>query len=75
MCKYQKGIVMKERKEYNDRWNSPLVNLPITLGAYEKEREFEAKSLACVFCGEGGIVVIDKNMTICSNCQLNGYGY
>jgi hypothetical protein len=26
------------RKEYNDRWNAPLVNPPITLGEYEKAR-------------------------------------
>lgn len=30
---------MSTRKEYNDRWNSPIVNPGFTLAEYEAERE------------------------------------
>lgn len=26
------------RKEYNDRWNTPLVNPPVTLGEHDKSK-------------------------------------
>jgi len=29
---------MKNRKEYDDRWNKPLINQPFTLDEYEKEK-------------------------------------
>lgn len=31
------------RKEYNDRWNAPLVNPPITHGEYMAQRAKEGK--------------------------------
>lgn len=45
------------RKEYNDRWNAPLVNPGFTMEEYELSRiraRFEAQFSPDCICAQGG---------------------
>lgn len=49
---------MKNRKEYNDRWNAPLVNPGFTLAEYEaKRKQFSAEDTALISAFEHALDV------------------
>lgn len=60
---------MRERKEYNDRWNAPLVNPGVTFEEYEEKRK---KVRQCNDCG----VILgtqDSEIITCYSCYAENF--
>ena len=54
------------RKEYNDRWNAPLVNPPVTAG------EWENRVKQCDDCGKM-LDTKDSEVKTCYECYAESF--